>query len=173
MLAQLTKAERERGLLISVAVALCGLVMAVLGRNDPLGIHGAIVILAGLLCVFAIIAKFYAPEPSASRLLRRPHQGRNHSLAMAWAVVGLFVGDWVAWLLVFPELTFDAPWASFGRIRPVHTTGVIFGFGGNALIATSLYVVQRTSRARFPISSARGSCCSATTCSACSRSAAI
>ena len=23
-------------------------------------------------------------------------------LAMVWAVVGLFVGDWVAWLLVYP-----------------------------------------------------------------------
>ena len=41
-------------------------------------------------------------------------------------------------------------WASFGRLRPVHTTGVIFGFGGNALIATSFHVVQRTSRARLP-----------------------
>lgn len=35
-------------------------------------------------------------------------------------------------------------------MRPVHTSGVIFGFGGNALIATSLYVLQRTSRARLP-----------------------
>ena len=32
----------------------------------------------------------------------------------------------------------------------MHTTGVIFGFGGNALIATSFYVMQRTSRARLP-----------------------
>jgi cytochrome c oxidase cbb3-type subunit 1 len=35
-------------------------------------------------------------------------------------------------------------------LRPVHTTSVIFGFGGNGLIATSLYVLQRTSRARLP-----------------------
>ena len=32
----------------------------------------------------------------------------------------------------------------------MHTTSVIFGFGGNALIATSFYVMQRTSRARIP-----------------------
>jgi hypothetical protein len=61
----------------------------------------------------------------------------------------LAVGDWVAWQLVNPDLTFGA-WSSFGRIRPVHTTSVIFGFGGNGLIATSLYVLQRTSRARLP-----------------------
>ena len=47
-------------------------------------------------------------------------------LAMTWAVVGMFVGDWVAWLLAYPDMTFDAAWASFGRLRPVHTTGVIF-----------------------------------------------
>ncbi|MGO7258737.1 cbb3-type cytochrome c oxidase subunit I, partial [Rhizobium brockwellii] len=45
---------------------------------------------------------------------------------------------------------FDTGWASFGRLRPVHTTSVLFGFGGNALIATSYYVLQRTSRARLP-----------------------
>src|SRR4029078_3450181 len=71
-------------------------------------------------------------------------------LSMVWAVFGFFVGDWVAWLLVNPDLTFDAAWASFGRLPPVHTSGVIFGFGGNALIATSFYVLQRTTRARLP-----------------------
>ena len=69
---------------------------------------------------------------------------------MAWAVVGLFVGAWVAWQLAYPSLNFEAAWTSFGRLRPVHTTSVIFGFGGNALIATSFYVMQRTSRARIP-----------------------
>ena len=64
--------------------------------------------------------------------------------------VFLFVGVWVATLLAYPEATFDQAWASFGRLRPVHTTGVIFGFGGNALIATSFHVMQRTSRARMP-----------------------
>jgi cytochrome c oxidase cbb3-type subunit 1 len=57
----------------------------------------------------------------------------------------------VASLLAWPELTFvDSAWASFGRLRPVHTSGVIFGFGGNALIATSFHVLQRTCRARLP-----------------------
>ena len=32
----------------------------------------------------------------------------------------------------------------------MHTSGVIFGFGGNALIATSFHVMQRTCRARLP-----------------------
>ena len=34
-------------------------------------------------------------------------------------------------------------------MRPLHTSAVIFAFGGNVLIATSFYVVQRTCRARL------------------------
>ena len=40
-------------------------------------------------------------------------------------------------------------WLNFGRLRPLHTSGVIFGFCGNALIATSFYTVQRTCRTRL------------------------
>jgi cytochrome c oxidase cbb3-type subunit I len=65
-----------------------------------------------------------------------------------WGVVGFLVGVVVALQLAWPELNFG-PWFNFGRLRPVHTSGVIFAFGGNALISTSLYVVQRTCRARL------------------------
>jgi cytochrome c oxidase cbb3-type subunit 1 len=43
----------------------------------------------------------------------------------------------------------DFGWLNFGRLRPLHTSAVIFAFGGNALICTSFYVVQRTCRARL------------------------
>ena len=66
-----------------------------------------------------------------------------------WAIVGLLVGLVIALQLAYPVLNLDLPWFSFGRLRPVHTSGVIFAFGGNVLIATSLYVVQRTSKARL------------------------
>ena len=65
-----------------------------------------------------------------------------------WGVVGFLVGVVIATQMVFPTLNFE-PWFSFGRLRPLHTSGVVFAFGGNALIATSLYVVQRTCRARL------------------------
>src|SRR5688572_10834485 len=66
-----------------------------------------------------------------------------------WGIAGFIVGDLIAWQLAFPALNFDLPWTSFGRLRPLHTSAVIFAFGGNALIATSFYVVQRTCRARL------------------------
>ena len=126
--------------------------MAAAGSSDPLGIHGAIVLLAGIGGAFGVISGYYEPEPGDDRLDRYFDDPSRMGiiLAMVWVVPALFVGDWVAWQLAYPDLTFDAAWSSFGRLRPVHTTGVIFGFGGNALIATSFYVLQRTSRARLP-----------------------
>ena len=65
-----------------------------------------------------------------------------------WGVVGFLVGVIVALQLAFPDLNIE-PWLNFGRTRPLHTSAVVFAFGGNALIATSFYVVQRTCRARL------------------------
>lgn len=66
-----------------------------------------------------------------------------------WGIAGFLVGDVLAWQLAFPVLNFDLPWTNFGRLRPLHTSAVIFAFGGNVLIATSFYVVQRTCKARL------------------------
>ncbi len=67
--------------------------------------------------------------------------------AVFWGIVGFIAGDYIAWQLAFPALNLDLEWTTFGRLRPVHTSAVIFAFGGNALIGTSFYVVQRTCRA--------------------------
>jgi cytochrome c oxidase cbb3-type subunit 1 len=56
---------------------------------------------------------------------------------------------YIASELAFPILNFDIPYITFGRLRPVHTGAVIFGFGGSALFATSYYVVQRTCQTRL------------------------
>ena len=55
-----------------------------------------------------------------------------------WGVVGFLAGTYIAFQLAYPELNLGLPWTIFGRLRPLHTSAVIFAFGGNALIATSL-----------------------------------
>ena len=65
-------------------------------------------------------------------------------MVVVWGVVGFLMGVLVASQLAWPWLNPDLPWFTFGRLRPVHTSAVIFAFGGTALITTSLYVVQRT-----------------------------
>ncbi len=66
-----------------------------------------------------------------------------------WGIVGMSVGLLIAAQLRWPALNFDTPWLTFSRIRPDHTWSVVVAFGGNALIGTSLYVVQRTSHVRL------------------------
>src|SRR5690554_1496032 len=65
-------------------------------------------------------------------------------VTILWGIVGMLVGVFIAAQMAWPALNFDIPWLSFGRLRPLHTNGVIFAFGGSALFATSYYVVQRT-----------------------------
>jgi cytochrome c oxidase cbb3-type subunit 1 len=69
--------------------------------------------------------------------------------ALAFAILGMFFGVWIASELAFPFMNFDLPWISFGRLRPLHTNTVIFAFGGNLLFAACYYSVQRTSRVRL------------------------
>jgi cytochrome c oxidase cbb3-type subunit 1 len=68
--------------------------------------------------------------------------------ALFWGLTGMAVGVYIAFELAFPDLNI-APWFNFGRLQPLHTSAVIFAFGGNVLLATSFYVVQRTCRARL------------------------
>ena len=69
-------------------------------------------------------------------------------LTVFWGVVGFLVGVVIAAQLAWPALNIE-PYFNFGRLRPLHTSAVIFAFGGNALIATSFYIVQRTCKARL------------------------
>jgi cytochrome c oxidase cbb3-type subunit I len=69
--------------------------------------------------------------------------------SLFWGIAGFLVGLILALQLAFPVFNFDLPWLAFGRLRPLHTSAVIFAFGGNVLLATSFYVVQRTCRARL------------------------
>ncbi|MDN5927292.1 MAG: cytochrome-c oxidase, cbb3-type subunit I [Hyphomicrobiales bacterium] len=152
MISTMTITERQIALLISVLVALCGIVLAAAGRHDPIGTHGLLILLAGLAGTFFILRGYYDPEPAPERLTSYFDDPIKVGIviSMIWALVAMSVGDWVAWQLAYPDLRFDGAWSSFGRLRPIHTTGIIFGFGGNALIATSFHIMQRTSRARMP-----------------------
>jgi cytochrome c oxidase cbb3-type subunit 1 len=71
--------------------------------------------------------------------------------ASVWGVIGMSLGVFAAAQLAWPGLNFDTPWLSFGRLRPAHTFGVIFAFGGSALMGTCYYVVQRTGHTRLAL----------------------
>jgi cytochrome c oxidase cbb3-type subunit 1 len=127
--------------------------------------HATLFALASAGAVFAIVNRYFdrPANPPPQMIDGKPNYNfapvKFLSLAaMFWGIAGFSVGLYIALELAFPALNLDLPWITFGRLRPLHTSAVIFAFGGNVLLATSFYVVQRTSRARgLPAISRHGS----------------
>jgi cytochrome c oxidase cbb3-type subunit I len=58
-----------------------------------------------------------------------------------WFVIGSLEGLIDATHMAAPELLGNIPWIVFGRIRPMHTTTMIFGFIGSGLLGSSYYMI--------------------------------
>ena len=86
---------------------------------------------------------------SADTVATRYNEGAIRLFVIAtifWGIAAFAAGVFIALQLAYPLLNLDLEWTTFGRLRPLHTSAAVFGFGGNALLATSFYVVQRTGR---------------------------
>jgi hypothetical protein len=126
--------------------------------------------LAGVIAAFALNGGL-----SGGTLVDHPDRYSDNVIkagviaTMFWAAAGLLAGVVIAAQLSWPTIFYfpDAGWLNFGRLRPLHTSAVIFAFGGNVLIATSFFwVVQRTCKAKLARRrSRRGSCSGAIICS--------
>ena len=130
-----------------IAVAACAAAV-----DTGFAIHMGIVALA---CILGLIVTLRGVD--LSKAILAPDQGRYDDDVIRWGVIatvfwgmaGFLAGLYIALQLALPVLNLGLEWTAFGRLRPLHTSAVIFAFGGNALIATSFYVVQRTCRARL------------------------
>ena len=144
------------GMLIA---ALCSLVFLIIaGKTDHSGyaFHAFVGMVSAFASIFLIGNRCFQPGvfPPPQEVGGKPNYNMGPVkfatvAAMFWGIAGFTVGLIIALQLAFPILNLDLPWTSFGRMRPLHTSAVIFAFGGNVLLATSFYVVQRTSRARL------------------------
>ncbi|MBZ0072845.1 MAG: cbb3-type cytochrome c oxidase subunit I [Gammaproteobacteria bacterium] len=70
-----------------------------------------------------------------------------------WLLVGTLVGAYLSIKFTAPDVD-HIHWLSFGRLRPVHTNTVFWGWTSLAMIALVLYVVPKTSQRRlysFPL----------------------
>lgn len=65
--------------------------------------------------------------------------------ASFWLIIGTAYGLLAAVKLYWPEVL-EYEIFSFGRIRPIHTNVVMFGWSSLALVGMSLFVVARTSK---------------------------
>ncbi|MBA4792668.1 MAG: cytochrome-c oxidase, cbb3-type subunit I [Phenylobacterium sp.] len=152
-------AEQDRApldaLLLFAFTGLCalGAIFATAFTDDRLFRFHGYVLIAAFTIAFSVMSvglssgRFRAPQDRYADGVVRA----GVIATMFWAVVGLLVGVVIAAQLSWPNLLYfpEHGWLNFGRLRPLHTSGVIFAFGGNALIATSFYVVQRTTKARL------------------------
>lgn len=68
--------------------------------------------------------------------------------AFLWGAVGMLVGLIVALQFFIPQLNF-IEYATFGRLRPLHTNAVIFAFVGNGIFMGVYYSLQRLCKARM------------------------
>jgi len=133
------------------AAALLALFMAANAVDTVYAIHSWIFFAAAVLGLFYMARSTFsgaAPAPADDEYMDDVVKA-GVIATVFWGVIGFFMGVYVASELAFPFLNWDFPLTNFGRLRPVHTSAVIFAFGGNALIATSFYVVQRTNRTRL------------------------
>jgi cytochrome c oxidase cbb3-type subunit I len=147
----------EGGLALAMTgLAVLSLLVAAKAYTTAYAFHAYLFAAASVAAVFAILNRYY--ERSAELPAQVIDGKPNYQLgpikfatiaAVFWGIAGFLVGVIIASQLAYPVLNFDLPYTVFGRLRPLHTSAVIFAFGGNVLLATSFYVVQRTCRARI------------------------
>jgi len=139
-----------------LALVLLAVMAAATAHDSGFAVHMIIVAIAALVGLWmAISPPDYAAV--ARGILRMPDDDSRYDddpirwgilATVFWSIVGFVAGLIIALQLAYPVLNLE-PYLNFGRLRPLHTSAVIFAFGGNVLIATSFYVVQRTCRARL------------------------
>ncbi|MDE5439899.1 cytochrome-c oxidase, cbb3-type subunit I [Bradyrhizobium sp. CSA207] len=151
----MTIGESGLAALFAVTAFLC-VIAAAKALDAPFAFHAALSAAASLAAVFCIVNRYY-DRPAAlppAEINGRPNYNMgpikfSSFMAMFWGIAGFLVGLIIASQLAWPALNFDLPWTTFGRLRPLHTSAVIFAFGGNVLLATSFYVVQKSCRVRL------------------------
>ena len=141
------------------AIVSLAAIAAIAGAQDSgFAVHmGIIAVVAALMMIFTL--RSFDPLAKAQTLFKMPTGPETYDddvirwgviATMFWGLAGLLAGVFIAAQMAFPQLNIE-PWFNFGRLRPLHTSAVIFAFGGNALLATSFYVVQRPCRTQLAL----------------------
>ncbi|KWV92053.1 cytochrome-c oxidase, cbb3-type subunit I [Erythrobacter sp. YT30] len=153
--------EAVLGRLGVYSLILIAVIAAIAGAQDAgFAVHMTIVGVAIAIMMVATLGSF-DPLKKAQSIFRMPPGPERYDddvvrwgviATMFWGLAGLAAGLFIALQMAFPILNLE-PYLTFGRVRPLHTSAVIFAFGGNALLATSFYVVQRTCRTTLALPS--------------------
>lgn len=64
--------------------------------------------------------------------------------AVFWLVFGTLIGQYLGMKFIWPEMD-QISWLSFGRLRPIHTNTVFWGWASLAMVGLGYFVIPRTS----------------------------
>lgn len=90
------------------------------------------------------------------KAIPRPQIDPKHSKMIVWYIIsatiwlifGTSVGEYIGLKFVAPELD-SISWLSFGRLRPVHTNVVFWGWSSLGMLGLAYYVVPRVSNVKL------------------------
>jgi cytochrome c oxidase cbb3-type subunit 1 len=68
--------------------------------------------------------------------------------ATGWLLFGTTVGEYVGIKFVAPDID-QVSWLSFGRLRPVHTNSVFWGWASLGMLGLGYYIVPRVSNVKL------------------------
>ncbi|EAV44718.1 cytochrome-c oxidase [Roseibium aggregatum IAM 12614] len=119
--------------LFLVLLAFACIIVAGKTFDQVMAFHAGIGALFAAVSVFLIFKNYFddGGEPIPAEIDGKP----NYNIgpikfgavaAMFWGIAGFTVGLIIALQLAWPALNFDLPWTNFGRLRPLHTSAVIF-----------------------------------------------
>jgi cytochrome c oxidase cbb3-type subunit I len=154
-LKQMTEGEAGLSFAFLIGTVLC-ILGAANAQDTAFAFHAYLGAAGSAAAFFLIVNRYWERDaaPAPQEIGGKPNYNfgpvKFAAIAsMFWGIAGFLVGCIIAFQLWAPELNLGIEYTTFGRLRPLHTSAVIFAFGGNVLIATSLYVVQRTCRTRL------------------------
>ena len=110
-------------------VTLLAAIAADWGRDLAYSFHALLIMAIAAGLFIWELRRYDEPAPVVDRSGYMDGPIRAGVIATAfWGLAGFLVGTFIAFQLAFPELNFD--WseglANFGRLRPLHTSAVIF-----------------------------------------------
>lgn len=116
---------------------VAGIIILAVSPDATMRFHGAIVF-AGCSIFIGKLARNESDQHNSNAI-------KAAIIAtLLWSVFGFGAGLFIELQLNIPDLNFDLPWTNYGRLLQLHTAIMIFALCGNALLASSFYVLQQS-----------------------------
>lgn len=96
---------------------------------------------------------FFEEKKKTTLSLETPNQLKKVMLyylgaGIFWLIFGTLIGQYLGMKFIWPDME-SVAWLSFGRLRPVHTNTVFWGWSSLTMIGLGYFVIARTSNTKI------------------------